>query len=160
MLKLKDFKDGLRVIMDISRMPVVISHEGFDSTQDTGRRVFKLVGNNPLKAEGKDVVSFIVILQRVTNAVHKIKGILEFASGHFGEDTFGNEFRHGACSCFGINDPIEVLVVAQSPWTFFDIWFLKKDGMGIFGVSIPDVLTPFLKESDFVFGNTFFSETS
>ena len=94
MLKLKDFEDGLRVIMDISRMRVVISHESFDSTQDAGRRIFKFVGYDSLKAEGKDVVSFIVIMECVSNTVHKIEGILEFASSHFGEDAFGNELRH------------------------------------------------------------------
>lgn len=85
-LEFEDFEDRFGVVVDVTRVGVVVAHEGLDPTENRFLRVVEFIGEDALEAEGENVVSFVVVVECVTDAVEEVEGVFEFASGKTTED--------------------------------------------------------------------------
>ena len=146
------------MVVYVAGVGVVVPHEGFDTPQNGLFRVAEFISQNPLETEGQDVVSLVMIVERIADPVEKVEGVLEFASRQSAEDAARDEFGHRAGSGLGVDNPFEIMVVAQGAGAFLDIGFLKKDGMRPLGVASSDVEAPFFEEGFLVLFDAGFPE--
>ncbi len=91
--------------------------------------VSEFVCDDALEAKGEDVVSFVVIVEGVSNAVEEVKGGEEVVVGGFGEDLFLEKVIERSRLFLGVDDPFEVMEIAEGSGGFFDVGFLEKNGV-------------------------------
>ena len=157
-LEFEDLEDRAGVVVHAASVSVILSHEHFDTTEDCFLRVAKFVGDDALESKGEDVVSFVVVVKGVADAVKEVEGVLELPAGVTGENTLPDKLGHRAGSSLGINDPIEIVVIAEGSWTFLDVGFLKKNGVRPLGVAGVDIEAALFKKTGLVFFNTVLAE--
>ena len=153
-LEFEDLEDRAGVVVHAASVSVILPHEHFDPTEDCFLRVAKFVGDDSLETKGEDVVSFVVVVKSVADAVKEVEGVLELPAGVTGENALPDKLGHRAGPSLGIDDPVEIVVIAEGSRTFLDVGFLKKDGVRPLGVAGADIEAAFFKKTGLVFFNT------
>ena len=79
-LEFEDLEDRAGVVVHAASVSVILPHEHFDTTEDCFLRVAKFVGDDALETKGEDVVSFVVVVKGVADAVKEVEGCLLYTS--------------------------------------------------------------------------------
>ena len=57
-------------------MGIIVLHETLNAAKDGLLRVAKFIGDYALKTKGEDVVTFVMVMKRVSDPMEEVKSVL------------------------------------------------------------------------------------
>jgi len=118
-LNLRDLEDAGRMLVNISRVEVVVPHKSFNPAKLGLVSIVELTCDNPLETESEDISAFArMVVEAISDPVKKIESFLELGTGVYAQDAKAPELVKIASIKERVGDPDQVVKIPHASRTF------------------------------------------